>query len=399
MNETFTPSGVGEYIKKMMERDHLLKNLAVEGEISSYTRHGSGHHYITLKDKNGVLNCVMFKGDASKLRFRPEIGQSVLVVGKLTVFPPQGKYQMVVSRLSSTGVGDLHLAFEQMKAQFEREGLFREECKKRIPYLPKRIAIITSPTGAVIHDMLRLLQARCPKVTINIVPVSVQGEGASMEIASAIGWVNHFQIADVIIVGRGGGSMEDLWAFNEEPVVRSIFHSQIPVISAVGHEPDVTIADYVADVRASTPSHATELVIPSLEYLEGLLNQKKSELSQGLKHCIQMKSQRLDQVAYRLGQPQQMIEGKKQRLSYLEQRLLQAYGGMIQMQREKTARLAATLHALSPLDVLGRGYAIPKGKSGKLLSTVTEVTVGDKLLVDFRDGTVECTADEIIANG
>ena len=257
-----SPSQVGQYLKNMMDRDRLLSRLLVRGELSNYKMYPSGHHYFTLKDGEGSLRCVMFRSDAQYLRFRPENGMQVIAAGRVTVFPRDGQYQMYCARLTPEGVGDLALAFEQLKEKLAQEGLFDPSRKKEIPEFPGEIALITSPAGAAVRDMIRILGARWPLTRICVIPVRVQGEEAPQEIAAAIQWANLKRVADLIITGRGGGSMEDLWAFNEEIVARAIYRSDIPIISAVGHEPDVTIADFVADLRASTPSNAAELAVP-----------------------------------------------------------------------------------------------------------------------------------------
>ena len=258
-----TPSQVGQYIKGFMDRDRVLSGLLVRGELSNYKMYPSGHHYFTLKDGEGALRCVMFRGDAASLRFHPQNGMQVIAAGRVTVFPRDGQYQLYCVRLTPEGAGDLAVAFEQMKARLLQEGLFDRAHKRPLPRIPGRIALVTSPAGAAVRDMLRILGARWPMAQIRILPVRVQGEGAAEEIAAAIRWANLHQAADLIITGRGGGSMEDLWAFNEECVARAVYDSQIPVISAVGHEPDVTIADFTADLRAATPSNAAELAVPT----------------------------------------------------------------------------------------------------------------------------------------
>ena len=248
-----SPSQVSGYIKSWMDRDRLLSGLLVRGELSNYKMYPSGHHYFTLKDSQGALRCVMFRGDAASLRFRPENGMQVIAAGRITVFPRDGQYQLYCVRLTPEGAGDLHVAFEQLKEKLLREGLFDQAHKRPLPAYPRRIALITSPAGAAVRDMLRILGARYPLAQVRVLPVRVQGEGAAEEIAAALDWANLHQAADLIITGRGGGSMEDLWAFNEECVARAIYRSQIPVISAVGHEPDVTIADFVATCGRPPP--------------------------------------------------------------------------------------------------------------------------------------------------
>ena len=264
MNERsiLTPSQVSRYIKGFMDQDRLLSGLMVRGELSNYKVYPSGHHYFSLKDAQGSLRCVMFRSDAQSLRFRPENGMQVIAAGRVTVFPRDGQYQLYCARLTPEGVGNLALAFEQLKQRLAGEGLFDAAHKKPLPRFPGVIALITSPAGAAVRDMLRILRVRWPAAQVQILPVRVQGEGAAQEIAGAIRMANSLGTASLIITGRGGGSMEDLWAFNEEIVARAIYHSEIPVISAVGHEPDVTISDFVADLRASTPSNAAELAVP-----------------------------------------------------------------------------------------------------------------------------------------
>ena len=257
-----TPSQVGQYLKGLMDRDRLLSGLLVRGELSNYKRYPSGHHYFTLKDGEGALRCVMFRGDAASLRFQPRNGMQVIAAGRVTVFPRDGQYQLYCVRMTPDGAGDLAVAFEQLKNRLLEEGLFAPEHKKPVPRVPGTIALVTSPAGAAVRDMLRILGARWPMAQVKVLPVRVQGEGAAEEIAAAIRWANLHRIADLIITGRGGGSMEDLWAFNEEAVARAIYDSEIPVISAVGHEPDVTISDFAADLRAATPSNAAELAVP-----------------------------------------------------------------------------------------------------------------------------------------
>ena len=255
-------SQINEYLKLRFEEDSFLNSLYIRGEISNYKLYPSGHHYFSLKDTNGSIRCVMFKGSAFSLRFRPENGMKVIALGRISVFPRDGTYQLYCTGLMAEGVGDLHLAFEQLKNRLQKEGLFALDRKQRLPIFPHCIALITSSAGAAVRDMLRILRKRYPLCTVRIFPVRVQGELAAAEIAGAIRYVNLFGLADLIITGRGGGSMEDLWAFNEEPVAYAIANSEIPIISAVGHEPDVTISDFVADLRAATPSNAAELAVP-----------------------------------------------------------------------------------------------------------------------------------------
>ena len=249
----YTVSQINTYIKGMLDGDRTLSGVYIRGELSNYRKYPSGHHYFSLKDATGALRCVLFKSSARHLRFRPEDGMKVIAYGRVTVFPRDGQYQLYVDALTPDGVGELYVAFEQLKARLQQEGLFALEHKKPIPSCPAAIAIITSAAGAAVHDMLRILRARWPMAQVKLLPVRVQGAGAAQELAGAVRYANRWRLADVILIGRGGGSMEDLWAFNEEILARAVYESELPVISAVGHEPDVTIIDFVADLRAATP--------------------------------------------------------------------------------------------------------------------------------------------------
>ncbi len=409
-----SPSQVGQYLKSMMDRDHLLSRLLVRGELSNYKMYPSGHHYFTLKDGEGALRCVMFRSDAQSLRFRPENGMQVIAAGRVTVFPRDGQYQMYCARLTPEGVGDLALAFEQLKEKLAREGLFDPARKKKIPVFPRGIALITSPAGAAVRDMIRILGARWPLAEIKVIPVRVQGMEAPQEIAAAIQWANWNGAADLIITGRGGGSMEDLWAFNEEVVARAIYASGIPVISAVGHEPDVTIADFVADLRAATPSNAAELAVPDQNevYVSLLGNGER------LERTISVRLSRYRQTLDRLAASRPMTEpgsyfrekrllldfqssrlahglrsssaGQRERLSRLSAALPGNAARAVTQRRERLNALAASLDALSPLKVLGRGYAIARRADGKAVISTGDVAPGDKLNLTLSDGSVDC---------
>ena len=332
-----SPSQVGQYLKNMMDRDRLLSRLLVRGELSNYKMYPSGHHYFTLKDGEGSLRCVMFRSDAQYLRFRPENGMQVIAAGRVTVFPRDGQYQMYCARLTPEGVGDLALAFEQLKEKLAQEGLFDPSRKKEIPEFPGKIALITSPAGAAVRDMIRILGARWPLTQICVIPVRVQGEEAPQEIAAAIQWANLKRVADLIITGRGGGSMEDLWAFNEEIVARAIYRSDIPIISAVGHEPDVTIADFVADLRASTPSNAAELAVPDQnevymsllggrERLEGAISTKLAQYRKNLERLASSRT---------MTEPGSYFREKRLVLDYQSNRLAHGLRGAASTQRER----------------------------------------------------------------
>ena len=393
-----TPSQVGQYLKGLMDRDRLLSGLLVQGEISNYKLYPSGHHYFTLKDGEGALRCVMFRGDAASLRFRPQNGMLVVAAGRITVFPRDGQYQLYCVRLVPQGAGDLHLAFEQLKERLGREGLFDHGHKKPIPKFPRTIALITSPAGAAVRDMIRILGERWPAARVRVLPVRVQGEGAAREIAAAIAWANLHQAADLIITGRGGGSMEDLWAFNEEEVARAIYRSEIPVISAVGHEPDVTIADYVADLRAATPSNAAELAVPHRRELASLLAKEGERLRGGLARSLGQYRQRLERLgrSRAMTDPASYFRDKRLLLDYQSSRLVRALERSLGGRREELGRRAAALDALSPMKVLGRGYAIPRREGGALVKSVEELSPGQGLSLEMRDGKVLCRVEDVL---
>ena len=387
-----TPSQVGQYIKQWMDRDRLLSGLLISGEISNYKVYPSGHHYFTLKDGEGALRCVMFRGDAASLRFRPSNGMRVIAAGRITVFPRDGQYQLYCVRLTPEGVGDLHLAFEQLKERLAREGLFDPAHKRPLPRFPSTVALITSPAGAAVRDMVRILGARWPLARIRVLPVRVQGEGAAEEIAAALQWANENRVADVIITGRGGGSMEDLWAFNEEVVARAIYRSQIPVISAVGHEPDVTIADFVADLRAATPSNAAELAVPDQNEIYGALLGDDGRLRGAITFRLDRYRQALDRLATSrpMREPASYWKDKRLLLDYQSRQLCHGFERCLAGRREELARLSAALDAMSPLRVLARGYAVARGEGGQVVSSVEQVRTGERLELTLSDGTLDC---------
>lgn len=392
----FTVSQVNQHIKRLMDSDELLTGLLIQGEISNYKCYPSGHHYFSLKDGEGALRCVMFRGDAVRLRFRPENGMKVVAFGRITVFPRDGQYQLYCSELLASGAGDLNAAFERLKEKLRAEGLFDPEHKKPIPAMPGRVALITSPAGAAVQDMIRILGARWPMTEVIVVPVRVQGEGAAAEIAAALGFVNREKAADLIITGRGGGSMEDLWAFNEEVVARAIYASEIPVISAVGHEPDVTIADYVADLRAATPSNGAELAVPDRNEVYERLQQLERRMHRTQRNKLESARQQLRRLSSSrvLSNMYAPIEDKKLLLDYQQQKLLLSFKRLKDGHAMKLGRLSATLDALSPLKVLGRGYGIAYDKNDRVLASIGQVETGDELKLRMSDGTLVCTVKE-----
>ena len=383
-------SQVNEYIKGLMDTDELLTGLCIRGELSNYKIYPSGHHYFTLKDAGGALRCVMFRSSAAHLRFRPENGMKVLAMGRITVFPRDGAYQLYCNDLTPDGVGDLYVAFEQLKAKLSAEGLFDARYKKPLPPFPHRIAIITSGAGAAIMDMLRILGKRYPLSKVAILPVRVQGQEAPAEIAGAIRYANKYQVADVIITGRGGGSMEDLWAFNDERVARAIFASTIPVVSAVGHEPDVTISDFVADVHAATPSNAAELVAPDQNDLRAYLLTAQKRMAQAMQKQIKLDRKTLDSLRSRrvLQSPINYVNGKRLLLDHSAQRLGAAMQRNQEAQKRRFIHLTAKLDALSPLKVLARGYSVVLTEDGRVVQHAEQVSVGQQVTVKLSEGSI-----------
>ena len=392
MSNIYMVSQVNQYIKALLDRDRELAALYVRGEISNYKAYPSGHHYFSLKDGEGAIRCVMFKREAMSLRFRPENGMKVIAFGRVAVFPRDGQYQLYCSALTPEGVGDLHLAFEQLKQKLYAEGLFDPAHKKPIPRFPKRIALITSSAGAAVRDMLRILGARWPMAEVFVLPVRVQGVEAPGEICAAIAWANQHQVADLIITGRGGGSMEDLWAFNDENVARTIYHSAIPVISAVGHEPDVTISDFVADLRAATPSNAAELAVPDQNEVAVWLRQMEGRLAQAMGRRLESARRDLDRAARcrALQDPMTYVDDKRMVLDYQREKLAAGLSQALNRERQRFGSLASKLDALSPLKVLGRGYAIPRREDGSVVRSTGDVAPGDALKLRVADGEINC---------
>ena len=384
----FGVAEVNQLVKHLLDGEPMLSSICVRGELSNYKMYPSGHHYFTLKDAEGALRCVMFKGAASKLRFRPENGMAVVASGRITVFPRDGAYQLYCNTLSPLGAGDLAVAFEQLKAKLQAEGLFDPAHKKPLPAYPQRIAVVTSAAGAAVHDMIRILRRRYPLAKVILLPVRVQGVEAPPEIAGAIRYADRWHIGDVIITGRGGGSMEDLWAFNDERVACAIYDCQTPIISAVGHEPDVTIADFVADARASTPSNAAEIAVPDRMDLTRQLRDMQVRLEQSQIARLESLRQRLEKLADQrcLRDHGAYIQDKRMALVHLQQRLGDLASTQTARKRQRFSALAASLDALSPLAVLGRGYAVARNGQGTILKSWRDVTAGEIVTVTLGEG-------------
>ena len=379
---------INEYIRSQMDMDPLLTGVAVRGEISNYKMYPSGHHYFTLKDEGAALKCVMFKGNATRLRFRPENGAKVIAMGRITVFPRDGAYQLYCTAMALDGIGDLHAAFEQLKERLAKQGLFDQAHKKPIPRYPSVIGIVTSSAGAALHDMLRILNKRYPLTRVRLLPVRVQGAEAPGEIAAAIRYADRFSLADVLIVGRGGGSVEDLWAFNDERVAHAIFNCSIPVISAVGHEPDVTISDYVADLRAATPSNAAELAVPDQAALRQTLDSMSESMVTALERRLREARKHLDVLSKSkaLISPAGYLETRRTTLQHLQTRLVSAQSGSIAGKKQRYIACVSKLDAMSPLKVLSRGYSMAQSVEGEIIRSVQQVTPGMEVTVSVSDG-------------
>lgn len=391
----FTVTQLNGYIKELLDSDGVLAGVFVRGEISNYKTYPSGHRYFSLKDAQGTLRCVMFRSQADTLRFVPQNGMKLIAFGRVAVFPRDGQYQLYCSRITPDGVGELYLAFEQLKEKLSREGLFDPSHKKPIPRFPGKIALITSPAGAAVRDMLRILGARWPLSEVVILPVRVQGAEAVGEIRAALRYANERKLADLIIMGRGGGSMEDLWAFNEEQVARAIYASKIPVISAVGHEPDFTISDFVADLRAATPSNGAELAVPDRGEQYDRIRHLRARMEQAETARLNQARSMLQRLARSrsLMSPMNYVNDRRLLLDYQQRRLLLGLDRVMGKQRERFGRLAASLDALSPLKVFGRGYAAAFTSEGDVVSSVAMAEEGDRLKLRLRDGTLNCLVE------
>ena len=387
---------LNEYIRGKLDSDTLLNQVSVRGEISNYKLYPSGHHYFTLKDENAVLKCVMFKGNALRLRFRPENGMKVIALGKVSVYPRDGAYQLYCTGMIMDGVGDLYVAFEQLKKKLAAQGLFDSAHKKPLPAYPKTIGIITSSAGAAVHDMLRILNKRYPLAKVKLLPVRVQGAEAPGEIAAAIGYANYYKLADVLIVGRGGGSIEDLWAFNDERVAHAIYQSQIPVISAVGHEPDVTISDFVADLRAATPSNAAELAVPDQDALRQSLDAMTASMAAALNRQLKGARQHLNVLAQSpaLRSPTGYLEQRSKGLELLKNRMVSAQNQNIHRSNQRYIAAVSKLDAMSPLKVLTRGYSMAQNSRGEVLRSVSQTEPGERISVHLSDGVLSATVME-----
>ena len=395
--KVYEVSQVNAYLQQLVDRDGFLGSLCVRGELSNYKVYPSGHHYFTMKDAGGALRCVMFRSSAQRLQFQPKDGMKVLALGRVSVYPRDGAYQLYCTGLMLDGIGDLYAAFEQLKAKLAAEGLFDPGHKKPLPPYPGTIAILTSPAGAAVHDMLRMLRKNYPLTRVLLLPVRVQGAEAPAELCGALRYCNRWKLADLIILGRGGGSLEDLWAFNDERLARAIYDSEIPVISAVGHEPDVSISDYVADLRAATPTDAGKLAVPDQGALRQQLRDRQAAMTAALSRQLQAGVQRLRVLAGSrpLQSPTAYLDEKRLALDGLHRRCLAAATRALGTGRQRYVRSAAALDAMSPLKVLTRGYAMATDSRGAVLRSVDQARVGERFTLHLADGRLAAAVTNI----
>lgn len=393
-------SQINNYVQSIMDRDPLLINVAVKGEISNYKVYPSGHHYFTIKDEQSALRCVMFRNSAIKVKFKPESGMQVIALGRISVYPRDGAYQLYCNSLVLDGVGDLYAAFEQLKTKLSAEGLFDPSHKISLPEYPGTIGVVTSSAGAAIHDILRILHKRYPLTRVRLLPVRVQGTEAPGEIAAAIDYANCHNLADLLIVGRGGGSIEDLWAFNDELVARAIYRSKIPVISAVGHEPDVTISDFVADVRAATPSNAAELAVPDQNALLQQLDSIQAAMQSTMTRLIKNQKYKLQMLAETpvMREPGRYIQQRRESLERLVLQFRTLEQKILDQKKQHFISLTATLDALSPLKVLCRGYAMVRSDDGRIILKAEDTAVGDSVDISLSQGSLTAKITEIKEN-
>lgn len=390
-----TVSQINNYIKALLEQVSVIQNVWIKGEISNFKLHSSGHIYLTLKDSNSVLKAVMFRGAASKLNFKPKDGMMVLALGRIAVYEAGGQYQLYIEAMEQEGTGDLYAQFEELKKKLGEEGLFDEAHKKSIPKFPSCIGIATSPTGAAIRDMINVIKRRCPMVKIIIYPCLVQGDGASKTIVDAIEYFNSKKLVDVIIIGRGGGSIEDLWAFNEEATARAAFNSEIPVISAVGHETDFTISDFTSDLRAPTPSAAAELAVPDMLELKNQIDTSCARMAALLKQKIDAPKKQLELLSAKTSESniEKYLLDLEQDTDRLSESLVKAFSNRIDLEQKRFEKEAGKLSALSPLSVFERGYC-SLSKGDKLVTDVKNVETGDFVTLRLKGGELDCNVTE-----
>ncbi len=391
-------SQLNRYIKMNFDADENLANIFISGEISNFTNHyRTGHLYFTLKDDSAAVRAVMFNSSAKRLKFMPEDGMKVIARGRVSVYEASGQYQLYVDDMQPDGVGALNLAYEQLKEKLQKEGLFSELHKKPLPPYPEKVGVITSPTGAAVRDIINVLGRRFPYAEIVFCPVLVQGEGAHLQLTDAVNLFNSERAADVIIIGRGGGSIEDLWEFNDEGLARAVYNSEIPVISAVGHETDFTICDFVADMRAPTPSAAAELAVPDANELQYALSALKNRMFLNVSSGIADRRSRLEYLTSKgaLKSPDEMLSNRSQRLDTAFSKMLSSYENRIGGKKVEFISAATALSKLDPMSVLMRGFAFVSDENGKNIYSSQALAKGDKINVRFHDGSAVCEVKEI----
>lgn len=390
MDKVFTVSQVNKYIKMIFDKDPFLLNISIKGEITNFKAHYTGHFYFTLKDDTSTIKCVMFKSMASQVKFKPEDGMKVNITGQISVFERDGVYQIYCKTMTKEGLGELYLAYEQLKEKLSKEGLFNPEFKKKIPFLPKRVGVITSKTGAVIRDIINVTTRRYPNVDLLVYPAAVQGVNVASTVIAGIDTFNKLNNVDVIIIARGGGSFEDLFGFNDEALARKIFESKIPIVSAVGHETDFTICDFVSDLRAPTPSAAAELVYPQYSDIIRKIALDKNRVIIGIQNYIERKKEYIKRIkAAKLEKIPLDIINKHRLL--IDSSMKDAYNAlliMIEKYKSKCMQCIAKLDALSPLKTLSRGYSVVETLDGKLVKSTSDVKKDDELILTLTDGKV-----------
>lgn len=392
----FTVSEINQYIKQTLENDPLLSNFWLKGELSNFISHSSGHMYFTVKDDTGALKCVMFRSRASKVSFNPSNGQKVLVMGYVSLYEKAGQCQFYVQDMLEDGIGDLYEKYEKLKKKLTEEGLFAEERKKTLPFFPKKVGIVTSPTGAAVRDIITVIKRRMPGTEIVLVPAQVQGRGSAESIVMALDKLFKLE-PQVIIVGRGGGSIEELWSFNEEIVVRKISQSPIPIISAVGHETDFTLSDFAADVRAATPSMAAEISLPNKKELEEMLWQKEKRLKNAIENLINIKKNSLEEIMKRkiFLSPERMWENKNLQVEYFQEKLINIQLSLLKEKSLQLEHASGKMDLLSPLKVLSRGYSLTFSEEDKIIKDVKYIKKEDKIKVKLFKGNLVCNVLEV----
>lgn len=391
-----TVSQTNVYIKNIFEKNPLLNRISLKGEISNCKIHTSGHVYMSIKDEKSVISAVMFKMAANKIKFKPKDGMKIIARGKISVYERDGRYQLYIDELIQDGLGDLYIKFENLKSKLLDEGLFDKKFKKPLPLFPQKIGIATAPTGAAIRDMINILSRRFKYAEVLLIPVLVQGDKAASELCEAIKYFNKHKSVDVIIIGRGGGSIEDLWAFNEEILAREIFKSKIPIVSAVGHETDVTISDFVADKRAPTPSAAAELVVPSEIEIKRHIKDIQNKLINLIKKVIQLSKSKVEYIKRNISAPnlKTKLNDKRILIDSVTKLLIQSTKNQIAQRREIIKTCLSKLNALNPRNLLKKGYLLAKNNNGAIINSVSQLKIKDKLTLLVSDGAAICEVEE-----